>query len=541
MGLMERLGFVPATRYERAVADLREEVAGLNRRLAFRSNDGKKEQEIASGVETSYGKFRYESNQKLLPPAVWDTLEQMEADPHIKGSLRTNSLPLLGAQWEIEAASDKPEDQKVAQFVAANLLCDENDEFGREYWVRSSWFQRLFEILQMLRDGYAVFGTSKRRVGMYRVFDTIRWIEPQTIDGTRPWDLDAQENIRGVNRTFTDAVDDYHYDDYLPASRIKLYPWEFKGARYEGRELIRSMYGAYFRKEYFQRLSAIWAQKKGAPPPEGFYPPDWDQNQIADFIDHVKSLRGTAPAESFGVFPTMDDGTPPTTRYAGDHSEASRVDQMVPLIDSENREISHAGSTKSDQLGETQTGSRALGGSMQRREMLLVETIAAWVCTVENVGVGNIKGTIPELVDDNFPGLKKYPKLKVSKIDPTQGREDAPHIIAAAKVGIIPKKDPDFRRQFTERYGFNLEDDVYEEWDEPEAFGLPGIGGPNDPDQKAQPGGGKPDAKPPEGGTNDKDRAEAEARLAAKDAFKKALKPFLERGTPPVKGGNFRT
>jgi hypothetical protein len=498
------------------VNDLRATVSALSSRLEL----VRSKQRHSSGVPMSYGEFDYEANAKWSGSAKWLTLDKMETDPQVKESLRVNTLPLITAEWEYEPASDDPRDIDIAEFVSANLLRTTSDKYGREYWIQTPWEQRLYEILRMLRDGRSIFASSMRQVGTKKVYDRLQWIEPATVDGMRPWQIDKYDNILGVNRTYTTPDDEYEYEKFLPAEQIKLYTWELLGARYDGRSFIRSMYGAHYRKERIQRWAAIWAQKVGAPVPLGTYPKGWDASYINAFEDFVMSMRGEAPAEAFGMFEQDADGRGPKVEYAGSSATLDRG--VTDLINNENAEMARVGGTKSGLLGETSSGSRSLGESQATRENVLIEAVASFVCAWENHGVANLKGVVEELVEINFAGVKAMPQLVCSKINPDQGKSDSDTIIKAYTAGIIPKHE-DFKRQFTERYGFNLPDDAYEVVEPPPLPVVP-------------PPGTEPDEE-----IDEPDDEQAAASLEAKETFRKRIAGLLEpvqEGAP--KGGGFR-
>lgn len=503
--------------------------ADLEARIAYLAERERKfprrNKPIASGVEMGWGDYEYEFNTQLQGAKRFETLEKMEADPHVKSSLMNSALPLLTAEWEITPASDDERDIEIAEFCEANLLRKSSDRFGRDYWLQTSWTaQRLPEILTMMRDGFACFVTTKKRVGTKVVFDRLQWIEPRTIDGTTPWELTEEDEIIAINRQLTTPGQNFLYDERIEAERLKLYVWDLHGARYEGRSFIRSMYGAWMRKEFILRQAAIWAQKVGAPIPIGYYPDSFTPTDRARFEQLVKAARGSSPAEAFGMFPEAADGRKAELKYVG--AETGEVDRMRGLIDGENKEISHAGGNTTSMLGETQTGSRALGDTKGKKEIKFTQALGEIVGEWETHGVGNIKGTIQELVDDNYAGVESYPRLTCTKIDPF---ENFGEVLEAWKAGIIPKHE-DARRQIVEgTLGLSLPDDAYEIEDiaPPTPFGAPGDGPPGtDPSSPPD----QPAGDPPPGA----------ADLEAAEDFRARIAPLLEPMEDAPKGGNFR-
>lgn len=536
MSLREKLGLGPSS-LERALAHSQEirtelaertasqqgEIAALQMRFNALQNRMLRDRayRFGSGVPMQGGRFTYEQNTSLRGKTRWETLERMEQDPHIKGALQVNSLALINAEWDFQPASDDPRDMEIRDFVAANILRKSTEKFGPEFWVQTSWLQRLGEILKMLRDGFSMFAHSTRRQGRYVVYDRIKWLEPSTVDPTG-WIIDDHDNLVAINRTYTTPTDDPRVWEPLTADEIDLFVWDLSGMRLEGNPMIRSMFGAWTRKENIQRWAMIWAQKVGAPLPIGYYPSGWDIEQIAAFEELVESVRGTAPAEGFGVFPMRSDGQRPEIEFAGSTLNVERG--FTEIIDSENSEMSHAGNTKTEMLGETASGSRALGSVQSKREMQMISAIAKLIGEFVEHGVGNLQGMVERIVDLNFRNVRKYPELVCSKIDPTSGKEDHAAIVAGVKEGILPGEHPDLRRQYAERYGLELPDDAYE-FEKPQPM-IPNIGRPDDGDGASDDGSDAPDPNP------DDDREEAEVRLESVEAFRERIAPMLT----PVEG-----
>lgn len=434
-------------------------VADLQTKLE--SNRFKRYNPVPSGVPITYNQYQYEQNQKLRGSGRWDIYHQLANDPHTLGALRSITLPLVNADWEIQAASDDARDVEIAEFVSANLLRKGGEMFGPEYYLQTPWKAvRLREILDMLESGFSMFAKSTKIVNGKRIYDRIQWLEPSSVDPLRGWHLDGEDNLEYVERTYSDAQDRYRFYEPLQAEQIMLYVWELKGARFEGIPLTRAMYGAWTRKEFKLKMSAILAQKLGAPVPYGFWPRGFPADAIPAFKQFVESLRGTAAAEAYFAGPMGDDNKPPEFGYAGaDHN----VDRgFSEIIDQENREIGHAGGNSSANLGETETGSRALGESKGMVEMVMVEAVAELICEIETHGTANLPGTIQELVDWNYSNVREYPRLAVNKINPFAIASNWEQLVNAWTAGIVPKT-PEARRQIIETHlGLNLPDEQYE-------------------------------------------------------------------------------
>ncbi len=443
--------------------ELTAELTALERRvqtLKLEAQSAKRTLREASGVPITWGEFDYELNEAFRGRDKWVTLAKMTSDPHVKGALRVNTLPLVNAKWEIKPASEDERDLEIADFVSAVLLRKPTEKYGREYWTETSWTaQRLPEILSMLEYGFAMFAKSWRPVGGKHVLDRLTWLEPSSVD-PHGWRVDEKtDEFLGVFRTYNSPGGMPQLQDPIEAEDLALYVWDMKGARFEGTPFIRAMYGPWYRKDFVQRMATIWAQKVGAPPPIGAYPQSWSDEEITRFKTFVRELRGTAPSHAFFVGPKGSDGEAADVSYAG--SETGEIDRSRSVIEMENQEIAHVGGTKHMLLGETARGARAVADSQQKLEMLQVRAIGEIICEWETHGIGNMPGLIEELVDRNFRGVQAYPCLTVSNVSPGEQLETLDGLIAAKTAGLIPDH-PDLRRQVTERLGYVLPDEAYE-------------------------------------------------------------------------------
>lgn len=516
-------------------AELRTKLDSLtDRHLKARSERHAPQQ---SGVPLTFGQFEYETNSKLRGDSRWEVLAKMEHDPAVKAAIRKMTLPLVNAEWKIEPASDDPRDIEIAEFVSANLLRQSSDKFGRDYWAQSSWKgQRLPEILRVLPDGFSMFAKSTRVVGTKVVYDRVQWLEPSSVD-PRGWELTDTDELIRVKRTYN-SNNKFKFWEPIEAAQIALYVHELFGARWEGRPFTRAMYGAWMRKEYKQRMEAFWTQKAGAPPAFGWYPKGFPPDQLERFEEYVQAMaEGRNPDRAWMMGPMGTDNVPPAVGFVS--SGTDHVDRMKSVIESENSEIARAGENKAAMLGETETGSRALGSTQGMTDMIAVEALAGSICEQITHGVGNLPGEIEELVDWNYSGVQSYPQLVCSKVNPFQMQQQADRQIVLFEKGIVPKV-PAVRQQMAEGAGFNLPDDAYE-IEEPEPPQMP-PGSSGQPPVNRQVPSNSPDQQGDDDASRDgeMDRAAA-VRLGERvDDFRARIAPMLEPGEDAPSGGRFR-
>ncbi len=422
---------------------------------------------VGAGTSQTAGMLTYEENTALRGSKKWELFERMENDPHVKRSLRETELPLRTARWEVKPAGDSPRDMEIAEFVGANLLRASGPKYGRAYWTQTSQAQRMTEIMRMMPDGFSLFHKTWRRVGTKKVYDRLKWLEPLSL-AYNPWIFDGDDNLLGIRREYRNGAGDW-ITETINAKDTALYVWDLRGIRYEGRSFLRSMYGPWLRKEHLLRLAAIHAQKLGSPVPYGEFPNRTDPSDIADFEDFIQSLRGTSPEWAWGAFPKASDGEGYDVKFAGIEHDVNRTGDMVQI---ENAELAAAGGSKAGLLGETAQGARALGDSLLGLQMLLVQSVGTFICEYEEHGIGNLKGLVQELVDQNFANVEAYPTLNFSNFDPGEKDQQLDRITRATEKGLLPNH-PEIKRRVAALTGLtDLPDDIFEPSDQPIAAEL---------------------------------------------------------------------
>ncbi len=416
----------------------------------------KARQGVGSGVEIQSGRFGYESLPEFRGDKLFDTLDAMEGDARVKSALSAQELPILTGKFDVIAASDKPLDKEVAEFIGAVLFRKQSERYGPDFWAAATPYQRILEELDALRVGFSCFVPTWRRVGAKLVYDRWGWIEPDTIDPSLGWKLaDDTDDIVEIRRRYRKPSGGWAQQEAISAERLRLFVWDLKGARYPGRSFFRSLYGPWFRKDYLLRQEMARAQKLGSPVPVLNYPSGWGDEEKQRGLEMVKSFRGNASVDAFGMFPKDSNGVQAEVVYVGVDGQ---VDALRPSIDGENAEIHQGSGTASKNLGETKQGNRALGEDMSADEDNQLRAIATWLTMVEMYGTANIDGWVGPLRRYNFAGAKEDPQIVIPRIGPT---EDRTTIKPLVEVWSNPSLPIEIVQTCTERLGYQLPEDVY--------------------------------------------------------------------------------
>lgn len=519
----------PTSTVEDRLSDMESQITQARKRL-IQARLAASQKDRASGVRFNHGKFDYEANIALKGPGRWATYSSMMADAHIKGSFRQMTLPLVAADWKFEPASPDQKDVEVAEFCNANLLRIAGPKYGREYFSQTSWIaQRLPEILDMMESGFSMFSKTKRVVGSKRVFDKIKWLEPSSVDPAG-WNLSSTDEILDVKRTFLDPSGNLVLREAVDFEEIALYVWDLKGARFEGMPWLRSMYGAWYRKNKLLQNALTWAARIGNPPPFGYYPTSWSATVVSDWETMMQTLRGEPPENAWGSFPKGTDGVAPEIHYPG--AETSDIDRFGKPISHENAEIAHAGGSVTSLLGETGAGNRALGEVIAKIERMFALSVAALVIEFETNGVGNLMGNVEELVFENF-SVSQLPKLTCKGVDPDEKTKNVPAMSSAVKDGSVPAL-PEIAYQITERLGFDVPLERFEQADAEKKAAEKQAAAQKAMDRQSVAKDGQAPAEPSDTGDDEGEEDVAASLAVNQDAARAALAPMMQPAGGPV-------
>ena len=414
---------------------------------------------VSSGARVANGAFTYEVAPELrtLQQRSETYRKMTSSDPHIAESVRGLTLPLIArAAWSCTpSVSDNPSAQLAADLVAANLYNQTSMSFGRAYFQYSPWSQRLREILTFLTYGFSAFYREWQRVEKYTVLRRLIWLEPDTI---QKWVFEGAD-LTGIERKYKDESGTQR-EEFLEVKDLALYGWDIVGSRLEGNSLVRSMFGAWSRKEFLLRCKMVAAQRAsvGIPwakwDPANHMPPE-------DFEDQLEAML--ANSLGAGIDSLYFQAPVPSLEISYLKQEAGDLEKFDNLADAENLALAHGGGTKAQMLGETASGSRALAEPMMTFQYILAEAIGGIIAEQEVWGVANVEGVASDLVRTNFPGADQVmPEIGVEDVDPDDKVRTLPLLISAIEKGAVARR-PWIEKDILTRLGLDIPDGALDE------------------------------------------------------------------------------
>jgi hypothetical protein len=332
-----------------------------------------------------------EANPKLTFPESIGTYHSMRTDPQVQGLLTGATWPIYRMNWYLEPNDARPE---IVEKLSAdlNLPIGENQPPDpasiamRRTQNRFKFIEHLEYALDSLCYGFQVFEQvgEIQSDGLFH-YTKLAYRPVQTIvemsvarDGGLEW-------VRqfGIN------------EPLLPITRLVVYPFQRRGANWHGRSLLRGCYGPWLLKDRAMRVGVMNIQRAGVGTPiiQG-HPGATDADLI--LLENL-AKRFVAGDRSGGVIPYGAN-----LRLVG--VEGSQPD-AVGFIKLMNEEMSRAFFQMFMQLGQTTTGSRALGQTFVDYHKLVIEYIASWFASIFNEHV------IEDDVEWNYGPDEEYAPL----------------------------------------------------------------------------------------------------------------------------------
>lgn len=337
--------------------------------------------------------------------------EMRKSDPAVRWSLQVIKLPIRAAEWSIAAASDDPVDQERADFVDWNLF------------ERLAWTSTIREIMSYLDFGFYTAEkcfavedyTPKPEEIEGSTDDEGNKVKTTTVPTSKPmvvltklanrkqttifrWEMG--NGAPGVTQVTAQGTFE------IPENRLFLLTHEREGNNYQGVSLLRSAYKPWYMKDALEKISAVAAERQGVGVVKikQLNKPAEPERQAA--IESARNLRANEEGfleEPPGFDINFMDMFAHSTIDVGADIERNQRSIMMNV----GAAFMEMGATRSS--GST-GGSKSASGDQSIVYELAVEAIANEIEEAINMMV------IRPLIDLNYSGVKRYPRLKHNKI-----------------------------------------------------------------------------------------------------------------------------
>jgi phage gp29-like protein len=346
-----------------------------------------------SGTRILDGVINEEYNPKLTDIkgiAVYD--EMRKSDGTVIAAVKAVTLPIRSAEWFIKPASEDVEDEKIAQFVEAQVF--ENENFSFEDFLRQALLSLPFGVMPFEK----VFGTAEVEGGTKIVWSKLAPRMPRSI---QKWAI--KDGKPGITQNRSDGA-----PVEIPMEKLIVFVHEKEGENWWGTSILRPSYKHWFIKNTFYKIDAIAFERQGLGVPKGKLPENYTESDRSKMETILKNMRANSQAYVI---------EPEGFEVAFMDMMARTVRDPQSSIAHHNREIMKSVLAQFLELGSTDAGgtggSRALSEDHSDLFLQSIEAIARSIATTFN------KQAIKQLVDLNFDNVKKYPTLDFEGITTT--------------------------------------------------------------------------------------------------------------------------
>lgn len=185
----------------------------------------------------------------------------------------------------------------------------------------------------------------------------------------------------------------------IPVSQLVAYTWEREGGNWTGRSLLRTLYRSWLVKDRLIRIDALKNERYGLGIPTGTAPPGAKDTAVyGELASKIRAGETSGVGLPNGASLAVQGVTgslPDTVASIRMHDEAMARDFLMMFL----------------QLGTTETGSRALGGTFVDFFDVALDTISDWYTGVTNEHV------IEDMIDWNFGSDENAPLIEDGKGD----------------------------------------------------------------------------------------------------------------------------
>ena len=331
--------------------------------------------------------------------AIYD--EMANGDGAVDVSLRAAKMPVMGANYFVEAFDESEEAAVIAEFVEYNLLEGSNSPF----------LNVLEDILRMYEFGYSVLEKvyeerewSPRKTGANRrKYTMLRKLSPRPTPTIKEI---VYDNNGGPVEFVQAAVqaDGKPIDKKIPIEKLVVFTHNRKGGNLEGKSLLRTAYRSWYFKTNLYNIDGIQKERHGMGFPVVELPPGYKDDDVTAAVELVRNIRtnehGGAVIPPKWVLRFLElPGQPVNVLESIEHHNGqimlNTMTQFLLLG------ISGAG------------GGRATSGSQQDMFNKSLRYVANQICESINLYC------IPYLVGYNFT-TDKFPKLRARNLGETK-------------------------------------------------------------------------------------------------------------------------
>jgi hypothetical protein len=339
---------------------------------------------------------RNEYNPQLLGFKGLQIYDKMrKSDGVVRGTLRAVKTPVLSGRWFVQPCTvdgDEPLDvlQKEAYEEAAEWVwCNLTEHMS------ISWTQVLVESLLCLDFGYYMFEKVwENQIIEGELRTVLTKLAPRHPMDVKEWVFDANGGPVGVWFYVTNAniIGD---SVFIPIDKLLVFSFDREAGNIEGISILRSAYKHWYFKQQLEKIDAIQKERHGIGIPIIMLPMGYTPEDKATAQELGRNIRTNERAHvvlppNWELKMLKLEGQPVDALNSVEyHDECIRENILVNFIGQNAREDDLVMFFKSVRV--------------------VADIVASTFCQY----------LIPQMIQKNFPGMERYPKLKVRRVGET--------------------------------------------------------------------------------------------------------------------------
>jgi Protein of unknown function (DUF935) len=327
--------------------------------------------------------------------------EMSNGDASVDVSLRAAKMPVMGADYFVEPASDNQDDLDVAEFVEFNLL----------EGTQAPFLNVLEDILRMYEYGFSVLEkvwedrewAPKRTNANRKTYTMLRKLAPRPTPTIKEITYDNNGGPVGVTQSAVQA-DGKPVDKKIEIAKLIIFTNNRKGGNLEGKSILRTAYRPWYFKSNLYNIDGIQKERHGMGFPVIELPVGFKDADVEAAKELVRNIRtnehGGAVVPPKWILKFIDvPGQPVDVMRSAEHHDGSiMLNTMVQFL----------------LLGlEGTGGGRATSGAHEDMFLKSLRYITELVCDTVNLYC------VPYIVGYNFP-TTRFPKLRARNLGETK-------------------------------------------------------------------------------------------------------------------------
>lgn len=393
----------------------------------------------STGTEIFAGQLQEEYLKDLTGTNAADIYDRMRrSDPKIKMIINAMKNPINAASWEIVGTEDEETEKgEIQRKLIEHILFND---------LGKTWDRFVREALSMIEFGYSLFEVTYKaeiahpKFGSYNGIKSLAFRSQRTIER---WEIERSGKLKAVEQQ---AFGDKQKTTWIPADYLLHFALDMEGDNFEGISVLRPAYGPFLRKNEFLKLLAAGVEKYAIPIPTLEVPagkegtPEYKtaKRALQSYVSHRCNYLMIPGGWKLDLTTNTFD-----------------ADKIRKVINDENVEIVNAALANFLELGQSGSGSYALGTDLSDFFLGGLEYVADQISEVINTVL------IPKLVKLNSPDGIVRCELRHSGIRDKAGQELA-NVVTSLVSSEVIKPDDRLEESLRKRFGLPDKDESSE-------------------------------------------------------------------------------